>query len=136
VACLDTSVLIDLLRPPSHKLHRAASDVLVSHLNGTEDLCTTRLCEAELLVGVHRCRDRAAELARVQRILWGFVLLEFDAAAAEHFGPIKAHLMNIGRPAGDMDVMIASVAIANGHSLLTRNRRHFADIPGLQIYSY
>jgi tRNA(fMet)-specific endonuclease VapC len=136
VACLDTSVLIDLLRPRSHQLHRAATYVLVSHLHDGEDHSTTRLCEAELLVGVHRSRDSVAELARVQRALSGFAMLEFDAAAAGHFGAIKGHLMNIGRPTGDIDVMIASVAIANGHLLLTRNRRHFADIPGLQLVSY
>jgi predicted nucleic acid-binding protein len=37
---------------------------------------------------------------------------------------------------GDMDVLIAAVAMANGHILVTRNINHFAQIPGLGLDSY
>jgi tRNA(fMet)-specific endonuclease VapC len=136
VACLDTSVLIDLLKPPAHPRHVAAAQLLQLRLSLGESLCTTRLCHAELLVGVHRSRDGTGEMARVRRVLSTLVVLEFDTRAVEHFGAIKARLMEIGRPTGDIDVLIASISIANGHSLLTRNPRHFADIAGLQVVSY
>jgi len=35
-----------------------------------------------------------------------------------------------------MDLVIASVALANGHSVVTRNIRHFAGLPGLVVHSY
>jgi predicted nucleic acid-binding protein len=35
-----------------------------------------------------------------------------------------------------MDVLIAAVAMANGQELITRNPRHFADIPGLVVATY
>jgi predicted nucleic acid-binding protein len=35
-----------------------------------------------------------------------------------------------------LDLIVAAVAAGTGFSLLTRNPRHFADIPGLVIESY
>ena len=52
------------------------------------------------------------------------------------FATIAAHLTRIGRPAGDMDTLIAAVALANDQTLITRNPRHFADIPGFPTESY
>jgi predicted nucleic acid-binding protein len=44
--------------------------------------------------------------------------------------------MSIGRPAGDMDTLIAAIALAHGQRLVTRNPKHFADVPGLIVESY
>lgn len=87
-------------------------------------------------MGVERANDRAAELKKVETVLKGVPILEFDEAAAHLFGKLTAHLLRIGRPAGDMDVLIAAVTMAGGHSLVTRNPTHFADVPGLVVHSY
>jgi predicted nucleic acid-binding protein len=62
--------------------------------------------------------------------------LEFDDKAAWLFGQITAYLIDLGRPAGDMDVLIAATAIAAGHSVISRDVRHFANIPELTVESY
>jgi predicted nucleic acid-binding protein len=44
--------------------------------------------------------DRRRELERVERVLSGLVILEFNADAALRFAVIKAALFKLGRPAG------------------------------------
>jgi predicted nucleic acid-binding protein len=99
-------------------------------------LVTSRINEAEFRVGPELSREPAQELVRVERVLGGVVILEFDAQAALRYARIKAHLLRRGRPAGDCDMLIAAVAIANGQLLLTRNPKHFVDVPGLELSSY
>ena len=72
----------------------------------------------------------------IELIVDEFEVLEFDEPAARDFGRITAHLQRLGRPAGDMDVLIAATCVANSHTLATGNPRHFADVPGLVVESY
>ena len=133
--CLDTNVLIDLSRPNSR--HFASSWKLVRrYLDAGQLICTTRLNEAEFLVGVERSTNPERNRAKFQRLLSAMAMLELTEDAARRFGKVQAHLLQIGRPSGEMDVLIAAVALAHGQSLITRNPRHFADIAGLVVESY
>ncbi len=134
MACLDTSVLLDLLSRGGRLRRRRVADA-VRRL-ASAGLTTTRFNMAELLVGVARARDRAREEQAVQAVLSGLQVLEFDAPAARMFAEITAYLQQRGRPAGDMDVLIAAVALVNGESLLTQDVKHFARIPGLLLETY
>ena len=51
------------------------------------------------------------------------------------FGSISGHLKKAGRAADFriQDIWIGSQAIQNGYRLLTRNRKDFQDIPGLDL---
>jgi predicted nucleic acid-binding protein len=42
----------------------------------------------------------------------------------------------LGRPAGDMDVLIAATALTAGQVLVSDNASHFADIPELLVETY
>ena len=136
LAVLDTNALIDLSR-----FHRTAESLrayvkLAELLSRGEKIMTARISEAEFRVGPFRASDPVRELAKVNAILTQCAISEFDADAALLFAEVKAHLLNIGRPVGDMDIQIAAVALVNGQTLVTRNRRHFADVPGLRVESY
>jgi predicted nucleic acid-binding protein len=133
--CLDTNVLIDLGNP-RRALHSTAAALVGAALRRGEAVCTTRFNIAELRVGLERSMDRAAEERRFLRSISTLIVLDFDGSCAEHFGRIQARLFNLGRPAGDMDVLIAAVCLANGQRLVTRNAKHFADVPGLEVESY
>ena len=132
---LDTNILIDLGYSRRGEYAKAVAVVSMAKARG-ETICTTRLNVAELRVGIERAPDRAAEERRVSRTIAPLVILEFDEQAAEHFGRIQGHLLDIGRPIGDMDALIAAVCFANGQRLITRNFRHFLDIPGLVVEGY
>jgi tRNA(fMet)-specific endonuclease VapC len=136
VALLDTTVLIDLSRrpgTPSHSRARRRVDELTAR---GETLFTSRINEAEFLVGPERVRNRAEEILRVEGVLAWLQILEFDAAAARFYARTKAALLDAGQPVGDCDTMVAAVALANGQMLLTRNPNHFVGVPGLAVSWY
>ena len=136
MALLDTTVLIDLGRRAGNREHRRARAAVQRLLEGGEMLFTSRINEAELRVGPETSGDRQKELERVERVLSGIMILEFNAEAALRYAVIKAAMFKRGRPAGDCDTLIASVALANGQLLLTRNPKHFREIAGLRVESY
>jgi predicted nucleic acid-binding protein len=136
VALLDTTVLIDLGRQRTAPAHQGAQTAVAHLLAAGHTLFTSRINEAEFRVGPEMSDDRPRELERVERILAGLVVLEFTSDAAKWYAVIKAAMLKRGRPAGDCDTLIASVAMANGQPILTRNPRHFAGIAGLVVDSY
>lgn len=136
MACLDTTFLIDLARRgPSSGKDRARTKRRELADRG-EALLTTRFNVAELYVGVWRSLDPEREQRAVAAVLDGVRVLEFDDSAAVLFARITAHLQKLGRPAGDMDVLIAATALAANEMLVTRNAEHFTDIPGLRAETY
>jgi len=135
MACLDTTILIDLAGR-SDRLRKRALEKLKELVKSGESLVTTRFNVAELYIGIARSDNPRAEEAVVHSLLADFGILEFDDKAAWVFGQITAYLQNAGQPAGDMDVLIAATAMAAGHSLITRNISRFANIPQLVVEQY
>ena len=135
MACLDTTLLVDLQRQRTDCGRRAASRIAELAAQG-EVLATSQLNAAELYVGIELAEDRRRELDSVHRVLSDLEILPFDDGAAWIFAKLTAHLRRIGRPAGDMDVLIAATAMMHGHRLITRNPAHFAAIPHLRVESY
>jgi len=73
---------------------------------------------------------RAYELFRTVLDLYASsTVLPFDAAAAAAFDGLAALQIR----AGTMDRRIAAIAVCRQLILLTRNRTHFAGIPGLVV---
>ena len=135
MACLDTTMLVDMAgRSPT--LKKRALNKLNELGNRGEIVVTTRFNLAELYVGIARSDNPGAEEKAVHSLLEDFGVLEFDDRAARLFGRLTAHLLDIGQPAGDMDVLIAATTMAARHSLITRNMAHFANIPELAVESY
>lgn len=131
---LDTNILVDLIRkhpgPMARRVVALVRDLLV---NG-EPLMTTRFNVAEPYVGAELSPNPSGEADRIDELLAVFQILEFDNSASRAYGRINASLRRTGRPAEDMDALIASVALCNGQPLVTRNPRHFQDIPELVVH--
>jgi tRNA(fMet)-specific endonuclease VapC len=136
VANVDTTFLLDLTGRGGVALKTRAGKRLRQVYEAGETPRTTRFSAAELYVGPNKARDLQAEKRRIRLLLQVFQVLEFDDRAAWLFGEITAHLHRIGRPVGDMDVLIAATTLAAGEYLITRNITHFANIPGLVVETY
>jgi len=135
MACLDTTVLIDLAGRSSARKEQAARKI--EELTGKgQGLATTRFNVAELYVGVSRSKRPEDDEKAIRTLLSEFEILEFNDSAARLFGFITGFLQQIGKPAGDMDVLIAATAMAYGHTLITRNSKHFRHIPHLVLEEY
>ena len=135
MACLDTTILIDLIGKPSSRKRQAVRKIR-ELAEGGETFATTRFNIAELYVGVARSKHPEADEKVIETLLRDFEILEFTDAAARVFGSITGYLQQIGRPAGDMDMLIAATAMVHGHTLVTRNARHFRHIPELAVEEY
>ena len=113
------------------------SDILIYFLKGNrqvvehvakhdpEDLLTSRINYTELLYGAYNSARVENNLRIILPFLENFEILEFDKSASEIFAKEKAHLKKSGTLIADMDLMIASIAIANDVALVTNNFKHF-----------
>jgi len=135
MACLDTTILIDLLGRTAPRKQQAFRKIKALAKQG-QTLATTRFNVAELYVGIARSRSPEEDENAIGTLLREFEVLEFTNAAARVFGSITGLLQHMGKPAGDMDVLIAATAMVNGHSLVTRNAKHFRHIPHLVVEEY
>jgi tRNA(fMet)-specific endonuclease VapC len=136
MACLDTTALIDLSGGRGRRNRERARHKAEALRASGETLVTTRFSVAELWVGVYRAEDRGGEITKVRAVLRPLPVLDFDGRAAETFGQVVARLLDAGLHIGDMDALIASACLVEGHSLLTRNAAQFARVPGLVIETY
>lgn len=122
---LDTDTCIWVLRRREPWLSRLNSEV-------PGEVAVSSMSEAELRLGALKADDRERDLARVEAFLSGAIdALPFDRAAARHHAEIRYALR--ARPIGDRDLVIASVARANGATLVTGNVREFGRVPGLGV---
>jgi len=57
-------------------------------------------------------------------------ILDWTDAVTFHYARIRAALERAGKPIGNLDLMIASHAVAVEATVVTNNVRHFASVPG------
>jgi tRNA(fMet)-specific endonuclease VapC len=90
---------------------------------------------AELWFMVHNSARVQQNEGRLRPFLADFTHVPFDAPAAVEFGRFKAHLRRIGRPMPDVDIQIASIAMAHDLTLLTGDA-HFASLPQVRTENW
>jgi tRNA(fMet)-specific endonuclease VapC len=110
----------------------------------TEEVAITVITRAEVLVGRISFLLKAADgeeilraqdwLRRSETALAPFPVVPFDAAAVSELERLKRIK---GLPKiGHSDLLIAAITLANKATLVTRNRKHFQKVPGLQIENW
>jgi tRNA(fMet)-specific endonuclease VapC len=107
----------------------------------SSQIATTIITRIEILQGRFAAVLKASEaaqllraqelLARTEQRLGDIVVVPLDSAAAEKFDQLRQHkkLKKIGRA----DLLIASIALARQGTLVTRNVKHFQQVPGLRV---
>jgi predicted nucleic acid-binding protein len=126
MACLDTNVIIGLLRNDKDTVS------LIKNLEKSGRITTTVINNFELWKGFYRTKSIKDEKAIIE-LLNIISLLEFDEKASKKAAEIFEHLRKKGKIVDALDVMIASIAITNNEPLLTFNKKHFENIPGLKL---
>ena len=123
---VDTNVVSEPLKPVPNQV---VLDWLDQQL--PETLFLTTVCLAELLAGVEalpagRRRTKLHRALNDQMLpLFEGRILAFDKKAAEAFGRVSINTQAVGNPISFADAAIASIAIAHGFMLATRNERDF-----------
>jgi tRNA(fMet)-specific endonuclease VapC len=124
---LDTNPCIAYLTGRSAALRRRLDEVG----DGLVAVCSI-VC-AELFFGAAKSFDPDSTLRRQEEFLARFRSVPFDDAAARTYGPIRAALERAGTPIGANDLLIASIALANGLTLVSHNVGEFSRVPGLVV---
>ena len=121
---LDTNVCIDFAH--------ARSAVLRDRIraNYGRGLSISTITLAELRVGTRHKGAEPADEERLDNLVQLLTLREFDAGAAEAYGRIARE---IGVKRRSFDGLIAAHAVSLGLTLISRNGRDFAHVPGLKV---
>lgn len=124
---LDTNACVAYLRARNAKLCGRVD----SSPPGDVALCTIVL--AELLYGAVKSRDPVTERAAVDAFAAPYACLPFDPAAATEYARVRFDLEARGLMIGANDLLIASIALAHGLTVVTHNTAEFGRVPGLAI---
>jgi len=98
------------------------------------DVGVPAIVEYELRYGLLRLPQQAAapRLEALAQLLRPMQRLPFDSECAAHAARIRVALEAAGTPIGPHDTLIAATALRHQATLVTRNVREFARVPGLQ----
>jgi tRNA(fMet)-specific endonuclease VapC len=132
---LDTDHVVEYQKGTSPESRR-----LRERLDGSvEPFATTIITVEEMLRGwmaaVRRIHDPVGQIpayVRLRQLFRFFAtwrVLDWNQAAVDHYNSLKRARTN----GGTMDLKIASIALANDATLLTRNTNDFSNVPGLRI---
>lgn len=124
---LDTNVL-------SEAMKENPDPAVVDWLGGVpvENMLTTAISQAEILYGIRRLPDgaRRSRLVTAAHDLFTRTfagrILPFDHKAAAMLADLRIGRERMGHPIAREDAMIAAIALCNGVSVATRDRRGFA----------
>lgn len=119
----DTDVLIDFLQG-----REPIASMVEAELR-RERLATTAITHFELLAGVRTKRQGRV----VRDLLAAMSCLALDAESASTAADVRRELDRKGAGIGMADSLIAGIAMQAGGILLTRNRKHFERVEGLEL---
>lgn len=129
---LDTNICIYLMNKGVNR--KALSKKLSSLRPG--DIAISSITYAELCYGVEKSQYQKKNHAALDKFIMQLDVLEFDEAAACHYGIIRAQLESKGMPIGSLDFMIASHARAAGLVLVTNNTAEFERVSALTVENW
>ena len=131
MVCLDTSFIIDVLR--GDQKAKKTTDALIAN-NETTSIATPTLMELQTSLTLNSRGVREYNL--IDKIIASSVILPLDSKSATRAGEIEARLILSGEMIPPIDIMIAAIALQNKEAVLTRNVKHLARIPGLEVRTY
>lgn len=128
---LDTNVISEINK-------KVPNESVVTKMDLYEgNVATASVVVHELLYGVLRMPPESAKrsflLDYLTELPLRMTVLDYDLNAARWHAEERARLSKIGKTPAFMDGQIASIAVSNGLSLVTRNGSDFQDFEGLMI---
>jgi tRNA(fMet)-specific endonuclease VapC len=101
--------------------------------NSLPDVAISSLVLAELLYGARASVREEENTEKVNQFIQIVDVVDFDQESAETYSKIRVSLRKKGRPTGEIDLLIASIAVTHDATLITHNTRHFENIDELDI---
>jgi tRNA(fMet)-specific endonuclease VapC len=98
-----------------------------------DELAISAISVAELWFGALKSSRPDSTRASVDAFLVPFEMLPFDREAADAYAEVRLGLERVGRPIGERDLLIASIARSRRLTVVTHNVGEFARVPGLTV---
>lgn len=127
---LDTDFLVDILRKKKEALVK-----LEEFLQSPDNLYITHINLCELYKGAYKSEKVHKNLADIDQLLNFVDVLPFTKTADQQFGKLYTDLEKKGELIGEMDVLIASIALDHGVAIVTGNEDHYRKT-GVAIVNY
>ena len=121
---LDTNTVRHLVRQHPGVMRR------IAHMR-MMDLCLSAVSEGELLFGLARRPEAHGLHAAMREFLKRVDVLPWDRSVAARYGSLRAEQERLGRPLGQLDMLIAAHALEMDAVLVT-NDRAFGQVAGLR----
>jgi tRNA(fMet)-specific endonuclease VapC len=128
---IDTCVIIEFLSGNPKWLQR------IKQL-GIDNCYVSEFTLCELYYGAYHVEGTkyfAHEIIKINSVLDKFKILQ-GTTFSENFGKIKAYLIKHGQKVDDMDILIGSLAVANGMTVVTDNEKHFSRMPDIKCENW
>ncbi len=123
------------------------TNIVIAYLNGNQDIADkikrclpdvaiSTIVLGELLYGAKASQRTIENLERLREFMQIVEIVSFDEECAETYSDIRLSLRRKGRPTGEVDALIAAIAIANDAILVTDNIKHFEHIDNVTIENW
>jgi len=125
--CLDTDILIDLLRNKPE---------VVSWIKENEskyNFVTTIINAFELFAGAYKSFNPEKKLEDIQELIEKLEILNLSLETVQEAGKQNAMLGEKGIELDFRDIFVGTIALANKIALKTNNKKHFERIDGLKL---
>lgn len=116
----------------SYIIRRRPATLVEKFERNAVSLSVSVITAAELRLGAEKAgRQQLAEL--VEAYLERLAILDWTNEVSGHYARTRAALERVGKPMGNMDLLIASHAMSQRMTLVTNNLKHFSGVPGLTV---
>lgn len=132
---LDSSFLVDLAREIAHERPGAAFE-LIESLDTRELLAASVFVVCELRGGAELSKRPLVEHEKVDAALSNLMVVYPDQRFASVYGRLLGATKGRGQTVKDMDLLIATSALVDDASLVTKNVKDFSRVPGLRVIGY
>lgn len=125
---IDTSIVVDIEREIEDTVNLLQHLILTNHT-----VLMSTVVASEIFTGTYLRQDHKKATGKAKELFSCFQIIPLDMDIAETTGKISAYLIANGLPIEYQDVAIAATFVQEkGDWLLTKNKKHFTIIPGLE----
>ncbi len=123
------------------------SDIIIAIFRGDEELKTkvlsindavaiTPITLCELYKGAYKAKKVQEALELINNLIINVVMLPFNREVCALYGHLHRTLESKGKPTQEFDLINASMAIINNARFVTRNIKHFENIPDIKLENW